>query len=491
MPHNVQIIFGPPGTGKTTTLLEEIDLFLAGGTAPERIGFFSFSRRAVREAKDRARDLFNVPEEALPWFRTIHSAAFRLLELTRDDVVQPHHLRFFFNRIVLPFSGQGGGDPVERVLEPKLGDRCLGLYHMARARGLPLEHVWREALLPSTPWECVRDTARLYERFKEEEGLRDFSDMLEYAQGSLPLDVLFVDEAQDCSPAQWAFVRRIAQDVPMVYIAGDDDQTIYRWSGADSGLLLRLQGERQVLPLSYRLPRRIKRIADSVIHRVAYRVPKEFSAREEDGSVMFLSWLNQLELHDDKSWLLLARSNRQLAQYRTLCRKQGVVYSLQGGKWSSSLRPVQAAVLYERLRKGKPVTSGELSRLRAYMGFKLPQHREEYVWEHVFGEDLRQTPWFDALVMSDSDKEYIRALRRSGESLTREGRVRILTVHGAKGAEADSVVIDPAIPYRVAKAAQVDPEAELRVQYVAVTRAKSRVYFLLTKSKRAWSFGLT
>ena len=73
-------------------------------------------------------------------------------------------------------------------------------------------------------------------RFKKEKGLKDFNDLLEdfIAKETInSFKVLFIDEAQDLSLLQWEMVRKIWTNAEKTYIAGDDDQAIFKWAGAD------------------------------------------------------------------------------------------------------------------------------------------------------------------------------------------------------------------------------------------------------------------
>ena len=67
------------------------------------------------------------------------------------------------------------------------------------------------------------------------------------------LRVMFVDEAQDLSLIQWKLVRRIEESSTDSFIAGDDDQGIYKWNGAHVNTFINLEGTREVLEQSHKV----------------------------------------------------------------------------------------------------------------------------------------------------------------------------------------------------------------------------------------------
>lgn len=484
----VEIILGPPGTGKTTRLLKLLGAYLDAGGAPDRVAFVSFSRRAINEVIEK---LGRNPEE-FPYFRTIHSTAYHFLGLSREDVVQFKHWKMFSELVGLPFSNAGYEEP---LWDGTAGDKCIALYNLARARGTTVEHEWQNAMLPNLTQNTLHVVLKAYEKFKQVNGLWDFHDMIVKAKGELPVEVLFVDEAQDTSHAQWQFLRRSAHGVPRIILAGDDDQAVYAWSGADGDALRRFEGSRRVLPQSFRLPADIKSLADSIIGRVKRRVPKHFDPRKnEDGSIAKgeVSWRRDeatIDLRGKESWLLLARSNYQLESFREMARSQGVVYTLFDGTWSNTLPAVKAALTYERLRRGNEVARSDVRSMLGYTNMKVEKLPPVVVWTDIYSENALEIPWMAALPhISDRDREYIRALRQGGESVTQKGRVRIGTVHSVKGAEAHNVVLKTDISERVSHGARLDPESEYRVQYVGVTRAFTNLHLILPSSATHWRF---
>ena len=83
-------------------------------------------------------------------------------------------------------------------------------------------------------------------RYKKEYNLIDYNDMiLNFIKSDLSpkFDVVFIDEAQDLSPMQWDMAKSIWKKTKDSFIAGDDDQAIFKWAGADVDSFIALQDQ--------------------------------------------------------------------------------------------------------------------------------------------------------------------------------------------------------------------------------------------------------
>jgi hypothetical protein len=88
-----RLVLGPPGTGKTTYVLNEIEALMQSGASPDRIAFVSFTKKAIGEATSRACDKFKLKPGQLPLFKTIHSLCFAGLGIGKKDVMGREHFK--------------------------------------------------------------------------------------------------------------------------------------------------------------------------------------------------------------------------------------------------------------------------------------------------------------------------------------------------------------------------------------------------------------
>jgi DNA helicase-2/ATP-dependent DNA helicase PcrA len=475
-----ELFVGPPGTGKTTRLISEVEHALAQGIAPDRIAYLSFTKVAAQEAISRAAERFSFSEEAFPHFRTLHSLAYRELNLSREDVVQQHHLTDFGRHLGTPFLGDYDSTMERLPYQGALGDRCLSLYSLAKSMRQDIETTWWRGNYQDLPLSVVTRFCAEYDQFKEETSLLDFTDFLDQCQSVLDVDVFIVDEAQDLTLQQWNFARRAGRLAPRILIAGDDDQAIFTWAGADLKTLIGLRGRKSTLPQSHRVPRSIYRnVLENIVARIKNRFAKVWSPRPADGSVGWLESVEQTNLRVDGSWMLLARHKHFLTRLEDWARSCGVVYRLNG-LWSNQTPEVRAVVNYEKLRRGErlPLQQGR-SAIRYCPDAVIKDGSGEVGYDDILWKHEGQPIWYDAMKLLGAEvTQYVRALRRNGESLSSPGRVVVSTIHGVKGAEADNVVLMTDVTAKVHDQLSKGNEGEQRVWYVGASRARENLYLV-------------
>lgn len=470
MEAEIKIIYGPPGTGKTTKLLSIMETELGRGVEPEEIAFVSFTKKAAKEAMDRVRDQFRLTAENFPYIRTLHSLAYQVLGVKRNEVLQPQNYKELGEYLGLDFSSSNvleDGVPAMKYL----GDRYTFMDGYARARKISTDQVWRKfGDYDLNIWEFERFRNALRE-YKMDRNLIDFSDMLEQPFNPLPVKVAIIDEAQDLSTLQWSFVSQIFGQVERMYIAGDDDQAIYQWSGADVNTFLNIPGERQVLHQSWRIPKAIHEFATDITSRIDNRANKEYIPAPHEGYVDFHRYMDTVDISSG-TWLLLARNGYMLHKLAKMAKDQGVYFGYKGGR-SVNQEHLKAITYWEAFRKGNYLSIEERLFLDEYLPVELQNstHLPDRIWHEV----LTKIPL--------EDREYYISLLRRGEKITKNPRVNISTIHGVKGGEADNVLLLTDITWKTHESTRLNPDSEHRVWYVGATRARNNLHVVSPQTK--------
>lgn len=489
------IVLGPPGTGKTTYLLNTVETLFNQGIEPNQLGYLAFTKKAANEALTRAVDKFNYDPDELIYFRTIHSLCYFWQGLNKSDVMDRKDLRAFSQTVGEKISSAWDGENL-MALNSK-GDQMLFLENMARNMCLPYNLAWAKAGTDLSwihfDWFC-----KSYTKFKELNYLMDFTDMLSgfIDYDSVPkLKALIVDEAQDLSALQWKCVHKLAMGVQHVYIAGDDDQAIYKWAGADPDHFINLAGKEIYLEQSYRVPRKVHDVALSIVKRIRKRRHKTWIPREEEGSVNYYNSYEHIDCSEGE-WLFLARNNYLLNPVEEYLKANGYFYT-RNNKPVVSENLLQAIKDWELLRKGESIEAYRIKKIYGYMragkgvknGFKtmkqadpddtfnINQLKKNYglmvdgIWHQSF--DL----------LGDTQREYIISGLRRGEKVN-SSRIKLNTIHATKGGECQNVVLLTDVANKTYEELYKSPDNECRAFYVGVTRAKENLHIVQGRTNK-------
>ena len=503
-------IVGPPGTGKTHSLIEIVRQHLRDGVPPESVGFFSFSRKAAEEARDRAIAELNLDPKRLLHFRTLPSLAFRQLGLKRSDVIGSSDYTKLEKMLGVEFqsSRSMSVNDGEFFRLGRDGDMYLSVINMARTKGVDLEKQFNEFNNPYLDFRQLKIIDEAYTDYKESTNKIDFVDMIESFIDSPDcpkLDLLIVDEAQDLVPLQWEMVDKLIENSKQTYYAGDDDQAIYEWMGVDPDNFISRCASKRVLDQSFRVPKAVHDLSLDLIKGVEKRVEKNWNPVSHEGSVSFHFALDEIDMREGE-WLILCRTNHILNKVAKDMKDWGLLYWREGAGYSASTRVLTAAQAWTRLSRGDSISKEEA---KVFMSFvrvdkttrKIIDHWFKYgeVWtttskssETFTMDNFRELTslnhddkkWFEVLDIPDTERVYIQSVLRAGEKFGKDPRIRLSTIHKAKGGEADNVVLF----LDSSKACQTlsDQDCEKRVFYVGMTRARQNLHLIEGSSR--WSF---
>lgn len=472
---NVKVLLSQAGSGKTRRLIEEVSKELET-RRPEELAFVTFTRKGADEGLRRVCSKLMLEPEDLPYFRTLHSLTFHAMNYKASQM---------FSRIDQRKFNKEYGYNVNRCevstgkVTPTKDSTYLDFYDMERSGALTSKQLVEADIELGYYHQLVRK----YEEYKSQQGLVDFFDcLIKFVQDgeSLPVKVAMIDEAQDITALQWKVIEKAFAKADKIIIAGDENQSIYSYSGARPDFLIELARKFPVehLSVSYRIPQAVYRLAKAITTFIGDKTNKPFNPRLEndEGMVIQLNELDRLKnfisdigLKDDKNscaWYILARNNCFLDRPKMLLEDNLIPYWTADGFFMG----------------------GEImKRLKDYENFRLEGYKDEKKREDFarkFGiEDFTQ-PFTDTNLFTEGRKwvyaSYIEkyGLKKLEEMCKWNPQILVSTIHHVKGGEATNVAVMLDATRKTKGNVFNDIDEELRILYVAVTRAKENLYLI-------------
>ena len=431
---DLHIYLASAGTGKTHQLMDIVQRHLDDGCPPERIAFVTFTKAGAQVAQLRAAEQFGFPLSRLPHFRTIHSMAFRGIGASRDRMMNYERYKQFGDMGNYDF-GRLQLNTAEGVDWTADSDRrLLLLEQLYRQNREYAEKLMDNRIDYGKLSRFIQD----YKRYKDVNGYQDFTDLLEdyINQDCLEdVDVVCLDEMQDSSPLQWRVVFKAFRNARHWYVAADQKQCIYAFSGASPTTILDLKGTQHRLEISHRVPSLLLEFSEQIASYLSVQDGVHCKSTKQGGELKYLCSLDELvpEFHLNESYMFLTRNRKFFDIFSTWCREKCLPYSI--------------------------------------MGEEFPSMKDKVAWRD--GDLSNIDPQLRMVLQDYEDKG----------TIYKSPNIRISTIHGVKGDEADNVVLLSDISRLVHKDMAVDEDAAHRVFYVAVTRAKKRLYIMQPMTK--------
>jgi len=502
------IIPGPPGTGKTYHLINhylkrEIE---EHKTPTNKIAYITFSNAATDEAKKRIGNVFtkyNVRSD-FPHVSTMHTLGTRQLNIdTNTQLLKDDKWNAFknFSQICKDMS-----------FESDLNDSGFTVYkndHMKiieYARAKKISIVDAAVDLDKKDFIDIWLTEQIdadLKSYKEQTGMIEYSDMIKQfveKDKCPPLNAVFLDEAQDLNPLQWDMFFYIESKCERSYIAGDDDQTIYTFQGADENIFINLQGEKDPRIESRRVPRAVHKEALSILEHINNRMVKDWKPRDAEGKVFYNQTMDNINFNSG-NWMILARTNKMLYPIRDYLTSLNLRFDSK----INDLLPNQLLEAYRiwvRLNEGASVGGDEAKLIYEYLSYKLKHVKRGFSEgkslenvNYVDLDDLRMDhgleifgSW-EQLNIPEESKLYMKSLIANGDNLFDKPRIKVSTIHSVKGEECDNVVLFTDLERVIYESARRNPDPEHRLFFVGVTRTKENLYIMQPTEEYNYSVG--
>lgn len=348
------LVLAGPGSGKTRVLTHRVAYLVESyGVPPWQIMAVTFTNKAAREMKDRLYRLLGERFRKLT-IGTFHAICARILRREAEAIGISSQYVIYDSGDQLNLARQAIRD---LNLDEKLFRPRAMLRHISYAKN--------ELVMPA---EVRADTyreevaKRVYERYQAllaENGALDFDDLLVKTvqlfrqeaevrtryQHCYPF--VLVDEWQDTNMAQYELVKLLAGERANLFVVGDEDQSIYRFRGADYRNVARFREDYPdarviLLERNYRSTQIILDVANAVIARNVHRHPKRLYTEQDSGPQVIVR-----EVYDEQEEgdMIVSEIQRLVARGETRLGDCAVMY-----RTNAQSRPIEDAFV----RRGMP-----------------------------------------------------------------------------------------------------------------------------------------
>ena len=390
------LILAGAGSGKTRVLTFRIAWLLANGLAePREILAMTFTNKAAGEMRERVRKL--VPDLlGGMWIGTFHSLFARLLRREAERI------GYAANFVIYDEDDQ------QTLIKTILNELKLSVtdfpprmisYKISAAKNAFVLPDQFAQMVTSQQERIIATLYSTYQRRLRENNAMDFDDLLikpielfqlfplvlEYYQDRFRY--ILVDEYQDTNRAQYVALRMLAGKFRNICVVGDDDQSIYRWRGAEIRNILDFEKDypdcsKFRLEQNYRSTKNILAAAHSVVKNNRQRHEKKLWTEKPEGEMVTLlemeddleearTMVNKLALEmrsnhlDFSDFAVLYRTNAQSRVLEEALRRESIPYVIVGGVKFYERKEVKDVIAYLRLLVN-PADSISLRRIINY-----------------------------------------------------------------------------------------------------------------------------
>ncbi|MBA3513591.1 MAG: UvrD-helicase domain-containing protein [Pyrinomonadaceae bacterium] len=378
------LILAGAGSGKTRVIAHRIAYLIAEkGVRPWNILAVTFTNKAAEEMRSRVQQLLRGQElSSMPWVSTFHSLCVRILRQDMEKLNEGYSKTFTIYdqddslRLIKNCTKELGYD------DKKLAPRAVqGAISGAKNRGEDVDAYAARADYVDERRASIARVYKLYEERLHANNALDFDDLLIKTVRLLRKDAevrekynnkfryILVDEYQDTNSLQFALIRFLTEKQQNICVVGDEDQSIYKWRGADIANILNFEQHfpnTKIIRLeqNYRSTQTILDVAGAVVKHNIERKGKKlwtsnppgervryYQAFDAEAEARFVASkiLEQRREQFDLRAAVLYRTNSQSRVFEEAMRRAGLAYNIVGGFSFYERMEVRDVIAYLKL----------------------------------------------------------------------------------------------------------------------------------------------